>query len=45
MIKSVGGKINGEEPAWVQEYNMQSEINRLKATVQKLRKKIKKLKE
>jgi hypothetical protein len=38
MIKSVGGAINGEEPAWVKEYNALGELRRKEIEIERLKK-------
>jgi hypothetical protein len=38
MIKSVGGAVNGEEPAWVKEYNALGELRKKQIEVERLKK-------
>jgi hypothetical protein len=41
MIKSVGGRINDEEPSWVKEYNTLSELRRRVLEIERLKKLLK----
>jgi hypothetical protein len=41
MIKSVGGRINDEEPSWVKEYNILSELRRKEIEIERLKKLLK----